>query len=802
MKTQKRTNRKPLSRKEKRERELKELEELELKCAELMLNYANQDPTTFAELPLSSNTLKGLTNSNYIEMTEIQCKALPLALAGSDILGAAKTGSGKTLAFLIPLVELLYRKKWTQFDGVGALVIAPTRELAVQIFEVLRNVGKWHTLSAGLIIGGKNLKIEQERINRMNILISTPGRLLQHMDQTVGFDCSNLQILVLDEADRILDLGFEKTVNAIIENLPRQRQTLLFSATQTKSVRDLARLSLKDPEYIAVHEKSEHSTPIRLSQHYVVCQLPHKLDYLFSFIKSHLKCKALVFLSSCKQVRFVFETFCKMHPGVPLLHLHGKQKQMKRVEIFNKFSTMTSAYLFATDIAARGLDFPAIDWVIQVDAPEDADTYIHRVGRTARYESSGQALLILVPSEEEGMIEALTKKKVPIEEIKVKPTKIVSIRNQLQSFCFQDPEIKYLGQKAFKSYMRSIYFQKDKSIFNVADLPIEEYAASIGLPGTPKIKFIQKSQTKNATRLKPKGITDSEMSEEEEIGDNQVPSAELLINSDESLEISGSTTKRIAPNKPRTKIEKLFSRRNRSVLSEHYQKLVDHESEQIASKNSDFDELMTIKRIDHELPIELSHKDSAPLSKRKLLKATSKKLLSKDLPKGEKLIFDDEGKPHPVYELQDERDFLSKGPPIIQKHVYLEKESSLMKNQDLLDKITAKEKRREKRLKYKAKLKAALEEPEMGPKMTLADNDDIYSEDESDEEYDLHAISKHNGNKRKKDDLPSRDEYKVIPKGGFQQKLSTNKKQKVLEVEEPKTLEDQEDLALKLLTGI
>ncbi|CAG8811828.1 12636_t:CDS:2, partial [Gigaspora rosea] len=191
------------------------------------------------------------------------------------------------------LIETLYRRRWSQLDGLGALVIAPTRELAVQIFEVLRKIGRHHFLSAGLIIGGKDLHIEQERINRMNILICTPGRLLQHMDQTAGFICDNLQVLVLDEADLILDMGFEKTVNAIIENIPKHRQTLLFSATQTKSVKDLARLSLQ--------AYSDHSTPPSLLQHYLVCELPEKLDILFSFIKSHLQAKALVFLSSCKQ---------------------------------------------------------------------------------------------------------------------------------------------------------------------------------------------------------------------------------------------------------------------------------------------------------------------------------------------------------------------------------------------------------------------------------------------------------------------------------------------------------------------
>ncbi len=187
--------------------------------------------------------------------------------------------------------------------------------------------------------------------------------------------------------------------------------------------------------------------PKGLEQQYIVCTLDKKLDVLFSFIKTHLQNKTLVFMSSCKQVRFVFETFCKMHPGVPLLHLHGKQKQMTRLTTFQKYTSMKHAVLLATDIAARGLDFPSVDWVLQVDAPEDADTYIHRVGRTARYESAGKGLLFLLPSEEEGMKAALEKKGIVIAKTKIKASKTQSIENQLQKLAFEDPEIKYLGQR-------------------------------------------------------------------------------------------------------------------------------------------------------------------------------------------------------------------------------------------------------------------------------------------------------------------------------------------------------------------
>jgi ATP-dependent RNA helicase DDX10/DBP4 len=206
---------------------------------------------------------------------------------------------------------------------------------------------------------------------------------------------------------------------------------------------------LQNPIYIGVQELGGNDgvTPKNLAQHYVVCELHKKLDTLWSFIKSHLQSKVLVFVSSCKQVRFVFETFCKMHPGIPLLHLHGKQKQQVRLDMYAKFTTMSHAILIATDIAARGLDFPSVDWVLQVDAPEDAETYIHRVGRTARYESAGNGLLFLVPSEEEGMKAALDRRNITVDKIKIRASKTQSIENQLQKILFQDPEIKYLGQR-------------------------------------------------------------------------------------------------------------------------------------------------------------------------------------------------------------------------------------------------------------------------------------------------------------------------------------------------------------------
>nr|XP_056714860.1 probable ATP-dependent RNA helicase DDX10 [Euleptes europaea] len=450
----------------------------------------------FSDFPLSRKTLKGLQEAQYRMVTEIQRQTIGLALQSKDVLGAAKTGSGKTLAFIVPALEILYRQQWTSMDGLGVLIISPTRELAYQTFEVLRKVGKNHDFSAGLIIGGKDLKQESERIHNINILICTPGRLLQHMDETSYFHASNLQMLILDEADRILDMGFADTMNAIIENLPKKRQTLLFSATQTKSVKDLARLSLKDPEYVWVHEKAKFSTPATLEQNYVVCELPQKISMLYSFLRSHLHKKSIVFFASCKEVQYLFRMFCRLRPGLPVLALHGKQQQMKRMEVYNDFVRKKSAVLFATDIASRGLDFPAVNWVIQFDCPEDGNTYIHRVGRTARYKEGGEALLILLPSEEKGMVQQLLQKKVPINKIKINPEKLVDIQKKMQSSLAQDQALKERAQRCFVSYLRSVYLMKNKEVFDVFKLPVAEYALSLGLAVAPRVRFLQKAQKK------------------------------------------------------------------------------------------------------------------------------------------------------------------------------------------------------------------------------------------------------------------------------------------------------------------
>ncbi|GAX18700.1 ATP-dependent RNA helicase DDX10/DBP4 [Fistulifera solaris] len=465
----------------------------------------------FRALPISEKTLQGLEacKTPYTTMTAIQNACIPHALAGRDILGAARTGSGKTLAFVVPVLECLFRHRFTPADGPGAAILSPTRELAVQIFQVLKAAGKFHTFSVGLLIGGKkDFHEEQQHVATTNIFIATPGRLLQHLEQTPYFEMSELKILVLDEADRILDMGFRDQLVRILSYLPDgPRQTLLFSATQTTDVSDLATLSLRKPEYLGVHDKEKTSTPDSLQQSYVVVPLEHKLNAIYSFIKTHLRCKTIIFMASCAQVRHAWELFCSLQPGVPVMAIHGKLVQHKRTQIYFDFLQRPRAVLFATDIAARGLDFPNVDWVVQADAPEDRNMYIHRAGRTARYRNGGKSLLILTPKEEEkGFIEMLQAKNsapVPIKKVSINPTKTVVVTQRAASLVAANVDLQRLAKKAYQSYVSCIHLMPSKEVFSVQDLNLDSFSESLGLSSTPDLKFLKdKTQDREERREK------------------------------------------------------------------------------------------------------------------------------------------------------------------------------------------------------------------------------------------------------------------------------------------------------------
>jgi ATP-dependent RNA helicase DDX18/HAS1 len=255
----------------------------------------------FTDLKLSEETIKALDSKGYKIATEVQEKCIPLAMRGKDIMGTAKTGSGKSLAFLIPAVELLFRTGFLQNQGTGVIVLTPTRELATQLYDVAKDLLAFNRKSCGLIIGGNYRKGEAKRLEKgVNLLIATPGRLLDHLKNTEGFNYKNLCMLIIDEADAILKIGFEEELKEILQILPEERQTLLFSATLTPKVENLVSLSLNNPEFINIKSKIDTK---QLEQGYMIIEPDKKFLFLYTFIKKQSKKKIMIFFSSCHEVQ-------------------------------------------------------------------------------------------------------------------------------------------------------------------------------------------------------------------------------------------------------------------------------------------------------------------------------------------------------------------------------------------------------------------------------------------------------------------------------------------------------------------
>nr|QOS47377.1 DEAD-box DDX10 [Locusta migratoria] len=791
--------------------------------------YADIDTSkinSFNDFPLSHRTKKGLKDTGYVTPTEIQRESIGPALRGLDILGAAKTGSGKTVAFLVPVLECLFCRQWTRLDGLGALIITPTRELALQIFETLRKVGRYHDFSAGLIIGGKDLHFEKKRMEQVNIIVGTPGRLLQHMDENPLFTCDNLQILVLDEADRCLDLGFEKTMNSIIENLPPKRQTLLFSATQTKSVRDLARLSLKDPCYVSVVEKAQHSTPEQLRQSYTVVELHDKMAVLWSFVRSHLKHKILVFLASCKQVKYHYEILCKLRPGISVLALYGSLHQLRRMDIYRSFCAKKHAVMIATDLAARGLDFPAVDWVVQLDCPEDAHTYIHRAGRTARYQAGGESVLVLLPSEEKAMLQRLEAARIPpLQSIKINPNKLQSPQRKLEALLAQDPALKESAQRAFVAYLKSVFLMADKAVFNIEALDTDTYARSLGLAIPPRIRFLQKyqkAQQQKKLRMLEAGGSDEEVipshSEDAQMEDHSVAAS----SDGDETDVSSESDHHIA------------------ASDEGHWTLGGASDD---NDDSDFGGILHVKQRDHALEDDTfpdagdnSLDESSATNKKKKTKvltkaAIAKKVLKKKIIANKKTVFDDEGQAvvnatrEKVTEVARQYEAEGEGGGID-----LERAREVLREEDRVDKQRFRErvrmKHREEKLKLKkAKMKQkkeAEDEEDMqddmkayesgsesessdGPDLSwLPDPDKVYGnkEDDGTEEEDKSVDS--GSEDTEPDSEPHLQQQqrskKIAGKRRISTETSNDKMKKVKKVKQlPESLEDAEYLALQFL---
>ncbi|KAG9248597.1 putative ATP-dependent RNA helicase [Calycina marina] len=455
----------------------------------LSLPTAGEEAQKFSELNLSEKTMRAIIDDMKFEtMTEIQRRGIPPLLAGRDVLGAAKTGSGKTLAFLIPAVELLYSLKFKPRNGTGVIIVSPTRELALQIFGVARELMEHHSQTYGIVIGGANRSAEAAKLAKgVNLLIATPGRLLDHLQNTEGFVFKNLKALVIDEADRILEIGFEDEMRQIVKILPKEeRQTLLFSATQTTKVEDLARISLRPgPLFINVDAQKEHSTVEGLEQGYVVCDSDKRFLLLFSFLKRNLKKKIIVFFSSCACVKYHAELLNFI--DLPVLELHGKLKQQKRTNTFFEFCNAKQGTLICTDVAARGLDIPDVDWIVQFDPPDDPRDYIHRVGRTARGSNGkGRSLMFLQPSEV-GFLAHLKTARVPVVEFDFPAKKIVNVQSQLEKLISQNYYLNKSAKDGYRSYLQAYASHSLRTIFDVHKLDLVKVAKGFGFSAPPRV---------------------------------------------------------------------------------------------------------------------------------------------------------------------------------------------------------------------------------------------------------------------------------------------------------------------------
>jgi len=456
---------------------------------------------------VSEATLQGCEDMGFTHMTEIQAQTIPHLLEGRDLVGAAKTGSGKTLSFLIPAVELIYKLKFMPRNGTGVIIISPTRELSMQTFGVLRELLKHHYHTYGLIMGGANRNSEAQKLAKgINILVSTPGRLLDHLQNTKDFLYKNLQCLIIDEADRILDVGFEEEMKKIVKLLPKKRQTMLFSATTTKKTDDLIAVALKkEPIYIGIEEKSKGgmATVAGLEQGYVVTPSEKRFLLLFTFLKKNRNKKVMVFFSSCMAVKFYHELL--NYIDLPVMCIHGKQKQTKRTTTFFQYCGAESGILLCTDVAARGLDIPDVDWIVQYDPPDDPKEYIHRVGRTARGEGGkGHALMILRP-EELGFLRYLKQANVPLNEFEFSWSKVSNIQPQLEKLISKNYFLNISAKEAYKAYVRAYESHSLKHIYDVQNLCLKSVGQSFGFVVPPHIDLGVAASKKVKARNKEGG---------------------------------------------------------------------------------------------------------------------------------------------------------------------------------------------------------------------------------------------------------------------------------------------------------
>lgn len=343
---------------------------------------------SFKDFGLKDDILEALEQLNFDKPTPIQAQSLGPAIEGRDIIGIAQTGSGKTAAFAIPILQALWDAQTPYF----ACVLAPTRELAYQIRETFDALGSNMGLRCCTIVGGMDM-MEQARdlMRKPHVIVATPGRLMDHLENTKGFSLRALKFLVLDEADRLLELEFGPVLDKILQIIPRKRTTYLFSATLTSKIDKLQRASLHNPVKVAVNSK--YSTVETLIQTLMVVPDGFKNTYLVHLLNDNVGKSIIIFTRTCAHAQNI--SLLGRILGFSAIPLHGQLTQAQRLGALNKFKSGDKNILVATDVAARGLDIPSVDLVINYDIPTDSKAYIHRVGRTARAGRSGKSVSLV-----------------------------------------------------------------------------------------------------------------------------------------------------------------------------------------------------------------------------------------------------------------------------------------------------------------------------------------------------------------------------------------------------------------------
>ena len=351
---------------------------------------------SFETLGLSPALLRALSETNYTTPTPIQAEAIPLILAGRDLLGGAQTGTGKTAAFALPMLQRISELTTPrQSRRPRALILTPTRELAVQVHDSVRKYGKYLRMPSTVVYGGAGMSPQIDALRRgVDILVATPGRLIDHIEQGT-LQLGDVQMLVLDEADRMLDMGFLPAIRRVLTYLPKVRQTLLFSATFEEQIKKLAIDFLKNPSEVQVSAQNAVAASVSHRAHPV--DTGRKRDLLTQMLAERYQEQILVFGKTKHGCNRLAEHLEKA--GIRAVAIHGNKSQAQRLKALNDFKSGKARVLVATDVAARGLDIPQLPVVINYDLPMVAEDYIHRIGRTGRAGASGEAISLVAPEE-------------------------------------------------------------------------------------------------------------------------------------------------------------------------------------------------------------------------------------------------------------------------------------------------------------------------------------------------------------------------------------------------------------------